>query len=539
MKKTEAKTNLTAAAVLPSLEHQKIWNIPVRDIKPSPFQPRKEFPAEEMEQLANSVRDHGIRIPLLGRRLDPDNDTVELIAGERRLRTAQTLGLEAVPMIVQSLTDEEVIRIQRVENAGRENLKALEAAEDYLLLQSQGKTVDEITTLHGVKRSHVFTRIRVAKLPNDIKQLIKDGQLSITVADLIAKLPTEEMQQEVTKRASHKDYYGDVPSFRQMQEIINDEYTQNLADAAWLKTKSGDVDLIPGVNPCATCPKRSGNIEDAEGSKNICTDVKCYAAKQAAHTRRMLETAKAKGQTIIEPETYIRKSHTFETPADHCLADAKERTWAELAKAAKIEPSVTVYDNKLVEVFTPEQQAVIRDANKIKTTRPGERSSAADKAKIEAERKAIDEAVTQAVLSASIVDDTKPLPLAFWQRLARTTVSHFEYQLQDVFKGRDLKHAGDYDKDVATIHNYISKQASCHNLIGLIVEFLLRSKVTRYSSELLTVWGVDWKQFLPGAKAKPSKATKAAKTKAAKPAKATKASKPSKPAKAGKKGGRK
>lgn len=155
---TSAAAPLKLAA-LPTLHLQQVQLIAPDRIWSSPFQPRKEFPEEEMETLRESVRAQGIRIPLLGRPKPKGKDgEVELVAGERRWRCAKVLKLAGVPMIVQPLTDDEVLRIQRVENAGRENLKALEAAEDYLLLQGQGKTVDEIMTLHGVKRSHVFTR---------------------------------------------------------------------------------------------------------------------------------------------------------------------------------------------------------------------------------------------------------------------------------------------------------------------------------------------------------------------------------------------
>lgn len=531
-------TPAVALAALPSLENQTVQQVLTVNIVPSPFQPRKDFPAEEMEDLANSVRANGIQIPLLGRPSPVGLAEVELIAGERRFRTAKTLKLESVPMIVRPLTDEEVIRIQRLENAGRENLKALEAAEDYLLLQSQGKTVEEICTLHGVKRSHVFTRIRVAKLPAEIKQLIKDGKLSITVADLIAKLPTEEMQNELTIRACKPDYYGDLPSFRAMQEIIAEEYTRNLSGAAWLKGKGGDVDLIEGVNPCATCPKRSGNMEDAEGSANVCTDVKCFAAKQAAHNERALNAAKTEGRTIIAPEAYSKNRYAHEETDRDCYEDKKERTWGELAKAAKIQPAVTVYDNQLLEVFTPEQQNAIRAAHKLKTERSNTGQSAADKAKQEAERKAIEDAITAAVLSsARDLDDTKPVPLNFWRQLARTVLLHFEYNLKETFKGRGLKYTSNHPADQKTMQEYITKQASCHNLVGLMVELLLRSKVTRYSPDPLTIWDVDWKQFLPGAQS-PAKKAKVKPAKTSKPAKA-KPAKATKTAKSGKKGGAK
>lgn len=518
-------------ALLPALEKQQVWHVPTKDVVPSPFQPRKEFPADEMADLETSVRASGIQIPMLGRRLK-GGDTVELVYGERRLRTAQKLNLPTVPMLLQDLTDEQVIHIQRLENAGRENLKALEAAEDYLLLESQGKTVDEICVLYGVKRSHVFTRKRVAKLPDDIKKLIREGKLAITVADLIAKLPTAELQQEVTARATKPDYYGDTLSFRGVQEIITDEYTRSLRTAPWLSTTSGDVNLIKGVTSCTTCPKRSGNMDSA-GNGNICTDVKCFAAKETAHTQRLMAEAKARGHTIIDPKAYQQKSYTFEAADTECYQDQKERTWGDLAKAVKIEPAVTVTEGKLTKIFTREQQQAILAANKIEAADRASGPSAADRAKEQAEREAIETAITTAILRSSDgIENQKPAPLSLWQKLARTVVAHFDYALHYVFKGRNLKYTNDYDADWAAINDYINKQISAHNLIGLMVELLLRRKVSRHSPELLTVWGVDWKQFLPGANSK-TITLKQIKAKAGKP-KGAKAAKPQ-PKKKGKK----
>lgn len=549
---TDAPLQLT---ILPTLENAKVWHIPTDDITASPFQPRKEFPAEEMADLAASVQANGIRIPLLGRRIDPDKDAVELVAGERRWRTAKALKLATVPMIVQPLTDEEVIRIQRVENAGRENLKALEAAEDYVLLQSQGKTVEEICTLHGVKRSHVFTRMRVAKLPAEIKQLIKDGKLSITIADLIAKLPTVALQKEVVEVAIEPNWKEELPSFRDIKAIIDDDYTRHLTGAPWIGKMGADRDLVEGVGPCADCPKRSGNIEGAEGSPNVCTDVDCYKKKLTAHTDRVLAEAKTQGTPVVSPAEYLKKAYNYELATEACYRDQKNRSWGTLAKAANVTPALTVNrDGEAITVITPADRQKILKAHKLTATesdKPGKPSKEEldRRAQYDAEKAALKEAKRAAILSASNaldVDGKKPLPMVFWQNLANTVLTRetdmgCEVQ-EEWMTGRGLKWTGEEADDRQTMVDYINRQTTPHNLIGFILELQL-DNVSARDSGLLVIWGVDWQQYLPGVKTKsPAKAAKSKPAKAPKPAKGkTKATKGrrSQTAATGKKGGRK
>lgn len=569
MKKKTTETTSAAVidaplqlAALPTLEHERVWHIPVRDITPSPFQPRKEFPAEEMEVLKQSVAANGIRIPLLGRRLNPDNDAVELIAGERRWRTAQALNLETVPMIVQPLTDDEVIRIQRLENAGRENLKALEAAEDYVLLQNQGRTVEEIMALHGVGRSHVFTRMRVAKLPENIKQLIKDGKLSITIADLIAKLPTEEIQLKLAEKfaAGEEEWNGTeyevVPmSFRAAANMISRDYCRNLKDAPWLKRASGDHELVKSAGPCATCPKRSGNIEGFSGNPNVCTDVPCFESKQTAHATRALSEAQAKGQRVISSEQYEKESWQCVEPTEESQSDPKNRTWLELAKAAKLQltPAVAInHEGEAIEVFTREDKNKILAAHKIGKFAPPPKPSKEEQertSQYEAEKQAIKLAKEAAVTAACRElnnEGDNALSTAWWQRLALMVLAR-EVDMgcgipEEWLTGRGLTWVDDDEQDLARLKEWINRQATPHNLVAFVLWMQLDT-VNANGPDVLSPWDVDWKQFLPGAKTKsPAKAAKVAKGEKLKKAKAENKIKKKikiKTAAAAKKGGRK
>lgn len=370
---TDAPLQLPA---LPTLDKQQVQHVKVKLITPSPFQPRKEFDEEEMTNLRDSVRANGIRIPLLGRPKPKGDGIIELVAGERRFRCADALKLETVPMIVQDLTDAEVIRIQRLENGARENLKALEAAEDYVQLEKQGKSIDEICTLYGVKRSHVFTRKRVAKLPDEIKKLIREGKLAITIGDLVAKLPTPEIQAEAAKEfgGGVKDYDTHPPTivpyaFRQAQNYIAANFQCDLDKAPFdlKKLYSGDVKrkgstlMLASRGSCAECKFRSGNCKELYPelkSANVCTEPDCYAGKVKADTEEKLASAKAKGQQILAPETSRKLFPSYssgdspvygsgyKTLADTCGEDDKDRTYAQLLKGQALPQAYAVLNNQ-------------------------------------------------------------------------------------------------------------------------------------------------------------------------------------------------
>ena len=442
-------------AALPSLDKQTVKQVLTVNIVPSPFQPRKEFPADEMEDLATSVRDNGIQIPLLGRPAPGAAvpEEVELVAGERRVRTAKAWKLESVPMIVRKLTDDEVIRIQRLENAGRENLKALEAAEDYVLLQGQGKTVEEICALHGVKRSHVFTRIRVAKLPTEIKQLIKDGKLSITIADLVAKLPTVEMQKEAAKElaAGRKEWddavrdYVQVPlAFRAAQERIAEKFQNDLTKAPFdlKKIYYGDVKrkgstlMLGSRGSCAECPHRTGNCKDLypdQKNPNICTEPDCFIGKVKADTEEKLASAKARGLEILSPETskklypsYSDGSHPvygsgYATLDQECDDDDKERSFATLLKGHPLPKGYAVLNNKgvaqTVYKLSDIEAALVKAGHKFaqaKTQRSSSHSA------IEVKRKA------ERLLREQVIKAVLPQIRAKAEKLAATPVGQMK-----------------------------------------------------------------------------------------------------------------
>jgi ParB family chromosome partitioning protein len=150
--------------------------VPLSTIQPNPMQPRESFSDTGIDELAESIRQKGILQPLLVRRR---NGGFELIAGERRLRAAQRLGLEQVPVTVRDAEDDELLEIALIENIQRENLNPMEEARAFgRLVREFGLTQEEIATRVGKDRSTVANTLRLLQLPDEVKSDIERGVLS-------------------------------------------------------------------------------------------------------------------------------------------------------------------------------------------------------------------------------------------------------------------------------------------------------------------------------------------------------------------------
>jgi ParB family chromosome partitioning protein len=146
-------------------------------IRPNRFQPRRRFTEEELEELAGSIREQGVLQPLLVRKAGPG---FELIAGERRLRASRRAGLSQVPVVLKSVSDDQMLEMSLVENIQRADLNPVEEAEAYhSLIQRLGLTQDQAAARVGKSRSAVANFLRLRGLPEQIKATIVDGSLSM------------------------------------------------------------------------------------------------------------------------------------------------------------------------------------------------------------------------------------------------------------------------------------------------------------------------------------------------------------------------
>jgi ParB family chromosome partitioning protein len=157
--------------------------VPIESIRPSPFQPRHHFGEEELEGLAQSIREKGIVQPLLvrpvGDALSGSGSDFELIAGERRWRAAQRVGLHEVPVMIRAFADSEALEIALVENLQREDLSPLEEAEAYSrLMREFDRSQASLAEAVGKSRSHVANTLRLLSLPPLVRRHLEEGALS-------------------------------------------------------------------------------------------------------------------------------------------------------------------------------------------------------------------------------------------------------------------------------------------------------------------------------------------------------------------------
>lgn len=152
-------------------------SVGIAEVSPGPQQPRKHFDQQALEELALSIREHGILQPLLVRE---GSGGYEIIAGERRWRAAQIAQLHEVPVIVLDLDDIEALKIALIENLQREDLDPIEEAAGYQkLLETYGQTQDELAKSVGKSRSHIANMIRLLALPEGVQERVSAGKLSM------------------------------------------------------------------------------------------------------------------------------------------------------------------------------------------------------------------------------------------------------------------------------------------------------------------------------------------------------------------------
>jgi ParB family transcriptional regulator, chromosome partitioning protein len=183
---------------------QGLAEIPISQIQPNPFQPRKTFNEASIDELARSVREHGIVQPLVVTR---SGDKYKLIAGERRFRAAQKAGLTTVPALIKEMMAEgDALQIALIENIQREDLNPIEEAMAYHQLHDDFQlTQEEISKRVGKERSTVANFLRLLKLPDPVKKLLASGQLSMGHARALLAIESPKKQEQLADRVVRKN----------------------------------------------------------------------------------------------------------------------------------------------------------------------------------------------------------------------------------------------------------------------------------------------------------------------------------------------
>ncbi len=176
--------------------------VAIEMIRPSALQPRRRFAEAELDALAQSIREKGVLQPLLVRPVIDDDAAFELVAGERRWRAAQRVGIHEIPVIIRTLSDSEALEIALVENLQREELSTLEEAEAYKRLTTEfGRTQASLAEAVGKSRSHVANTLRLLSLPAPVRHRLDEGELSAGHARaLLAAADPARIAEEVVRR---------------------------------------------------------------------------------------------------------------------------------------------------------------------------------------------------------------------------------------------------------------------------------------------------------------------------------------------------
>ena len=190
LESVEAKIYETATS-------EEIVELNLSDLRPNPYQPRKVFDEEALNELCASIKEHGVFQPIIVKKSIKGYD---IIAGERRYRASKMAGLEKIPAIIRDFTDEQMMEIALLENLQREDLSVIEEALAYKsMVEHLHLTQDELSRRVGKSRSHITNILGLLRLPSEVQQMVSDGRITMGHARALSKL---ESRDEIIKLAN-------------------------------------------------------------------------------------------------------------------------------------------------------------------------------------------------------------------------------------------------------------------------------------------------------------------------------------------------
>lgn len=204
--------------IMETATEDEVRDLPIKELRANPYQPRKTFDDEKLQELADSIKEHGVFQPIIVKK---SIKGYEIVAGERRYRASILAGKQTIPAIIRNFTDEQMMEIAVLENLQRENLNAIEEATAYKsLMDNLNLTQEELAKKVGKSRSHITNMLGLLNLPNETKTLIQDGKLSMGHARVLSKLESKEKIETLSDEIINNDL-----SVRKLEELTsNKEY---------------------------------------------------------------------------------------------------------------------------------------------------------------------------------------------------------------------------------------------------------------------------------------------------------------------------
>lgn len=314
---------MNAPAKAKDLLQPNVELLPLTSIAPSETkvqaERRKHYNVQALEDLASSIREQGVLMPIVVRPLEALRGLAkyELVAGERRWLASEKARQAHIIARILPLTDAQVLQAQLVENLHREGLDTLAEARGYRELLDTGVNADAIAAMIGLSRSYVYARVKLLELAPAVKTALTEGAIDASQALLFARIPTAKLQEQALNTLRKWDYqgHGEKLSFRRTAEILGDKMKGVLIPLAQVpfrlddntffgfgpKDSRGAQDAI-NLPTCLACPKRSGNDPEllaAIGDANVCTDKECHDTKAKEAIVRRATQARASGREVL------------------------------------------------------------------------------------------------------------------------------------------------------------------------------------------------------------------------------------------------
>lgn len=251
-------------ALFPEINEQDsdlIEEVKLKKCRPNPYQPRKVFEADAIEELKDSILEHGILQPLIVRK---SIRGYEIVVGERRFRAAKEANLETIPVIIRELTDDQMMELALLENIQREDLTPIEEATAYdRLINELGTTQDQLAKRLGKSRSHIANLVRLLSLPEDVISQINHGALTMGQGRALLGLKDKSKMPAVVKKIINEKL-----NVRQVEAWINElnhvspkKRKKKVPKDIFITEKENHLKEFFGTNVTINKGKKKGKIE--------------------------------------------------------------------------------------------------------------------------------------------------------------------------------------------------------------------------------------------------------------------------------------
>lgn len=189
--------------IMETATEEEIKEIPVSEIRPNPYQPRKTFNEDALNELAESIKNYGVFQPIIVKKSIKGYD---LVAGERRLRASRLAGMETIPAIVKDFNDDQMREISLLENIQRENLTAIELAWAYKgIIDNLDIRQEDLAQKIGKSRSHITNTLGLLNLPEEVQKMILNGDISMGHARVLSKMEDDEEISRLADKVTHEN----------------------------------------------------------------------------------------------------------------------------------------------------------------------------------------------------------------------------------------------------------------------------------------------------------------------------------------------